>query len=122
MMAVIEHPRFIASPQETEIEGCMAFQHLSYASIHLPTFDLLCHCQSVRGPSHMVAFHPQRLGRMVSQRHEANVQGLCNFSHAKMRICFERLLNAFIQSLIWCLLRGGMFERSSLADFTSLIQ
>jgi hypothetical protein len=70
----------------------------------------------------MVAFHPQRFRLMVSHRHEANVQGICNLSHAKMRICFERLPNAFIQSLIWRLLGGGMFERSFRADFTSLIQ
>jgi hypothetical protein len=62
-----------------QVGRCMAFKCLEHASGHLPTFGI-CAAINMGDPSHVVAFHRQRLGQMVSHRRGANGQDLCNLS------------------------------------------
>jgi hypothetical protein len=77
----------------------MALQRMWDSFGHVLMSGLLSRGQRVRDLSGMAAFHPQRLGQMVSHRHGVNIQGFCNISRSKTRILFECLSNAVIQSL-----------------------
>jgi hypothetical protein len=80
MMVLIDHSRLVASRQKVDVGGCMALHRMLDAFGHVLMSDLLCRGQRVRDLSDMAAFHPQRLGQMVSRRRGINIQGFCNFS------------------------------------------